>query len=442
MDAYLTRARTALIGFEAILTALEEAFPTAPSSQAPQARLDRLREVVARLRTFLSRLTAALGHIEATGLDVVDLQVRLQVESASLASGLTELEEAIGKIPGLIEGLEHPLADLEEAAQRVAAALFPNAVEGVREINRTLWDFRPLWIDYERTLAFVRTGRGGLTETQIDAVTRTAAALRARIDDVNDLLNQLTVSMPTDRVAIKALLRSARVALRDTARQAQSKAAERYKAFHGILKRAERLADKVFDQFFDIRVPVFPPAARLAEIDGLIDAATYAQLAGVERFALLNVTARLRSITFGEGNDDHLLSTRFGIRVFDVFPDRIYFTASAAFIDTIRTLEQQRVFVSAPASLHRFKTGSFKQRESRKGNVQVSYATGTPDAPGDTKRVSVDADIDLYRSPTKHLFGEVLVNHLTGSKTDQFKVWDTLASREIAPISGFDVVTA
>jgi hypothetical protein len=55
--------------------------------------------------------------------------------------------------------------------------------------------------------------------------------------------------------------------------------------------------------------------------------------------------------------------------------------------------------------------------------------------------VSVDADIDLYRSPTRHLFGEVLVNHLTGSKTDQFKVWETLASRRVPPIGGFSVVT-
>jgi hypothetical protein len=41
----------------------------------------------------------------------------------------------------------------------------------------------------------------------------------------------------------------------------------------------------------------------------------------------------------------------------------------------------------------------------------------------------------------RHLFGEVLVNHLTGSKTDQFKVWDILASADVQPISGFSVVS-
>jgi len=99
------------------------------------------------------------------------------------------------------------------------------------------------------------------------------------------------------------------------------------------------------------------------------------------------------------------------------------------------------VFEEAPASLHRFRDGSFKQRQSRKGNLQLSYAFGSVEDPADRTKVRVDADIDLYRSPTRHLFGEVLVNHLTGSKTDQFKVWDILASSQVVPITGFDVVS-
>jgi hypothetical protein len=434
MDEYLKRARTALTAFEAALAACEAAFPTVPSPQAPQDRLARLREVVARLQVPLARLMSALRHIESTGLDIVDLQVSLEIESGSVASRLTELEEAVGKVPGLGEQIEQPLSRLEEAAQRLAAALFPNAIEGVREINRTLWP------EYERTLAMARNGKGGLTEAQLVAVTRTAEGLRARIDEVNDLLNQLTVSMPTDRATVKTLLHGARVALRDTARQARSKAADSFKPFHGVLKQAERIADSVFEQFGNVRVPVFPPADQLAEIDGLIDRPFYLQLAGVERFALLNVASRLKGIAFGPGAGNHLLAPQFDIRVFDVFPDRVYFTARVAFIDTVKTLAANKVFAPAPASLHKFKAGSFKQRDSRKGNVQVSYAPGTPESPGDTTRVSVDADIDLYRSPTMHLFGEVLVNHLTGSKTDQFKVWSTLAARAVKPVKGFDVV--
>ena len=49
----------------------------------------------------------------------------------------------------------------------------------------------------------------------------------------------------------------------------------------------------------------------------------------------------------------------------------------------------------------------------------------------------MDADIDLYRSPLRHLFGEVLVNHLTGTTTDQFKVFDILAATKLPMVAGF-----
>ena len=93
-------------------------------------------------------------------------------------------------------------------------------------------------------------------------------------------------------------------------------------------------------------------------------------------------------------------------------------------------------FKSAPASLHRFNEGSFKQRTFRKGNLQVSFAS----RPGD--RVVVDADIDLYRLAVPHLFGEVLVNHLTGKTTDQFSVRAVLDDQSVAPIGGFQLMTA
>jgi hypothetical protein len=64
----------------------------------------------------------------------------------------------------------------------------------------------------------------------------------------------------------------------------------------------------------------------------------------------------------------------------------------------------------------------------------VSYAT----RPGD--RVVIDADMDLYRSAVPHLFGEVLVNHLTGSTTDQFKVRDILEAQSIDPIGDFELL--
>jgi len=281
----------------------------------------------------------------------------------------------------------------------------------------------------------------GLTTDQIARVEQTANQVRARFDDVNELLNQLVVAGAANGPVVQSLIRQARQALSAAVREAKSKAADAYKPFHGVLKRAEGVARKIDEQFAELRVPVFPEATRLDELVGLVDATRYAELAGVERFALLNISARLRSIPLAVGGSGHLLSRQFAIRVFDVFPDRVYFTADASFITAVQALKDARVFEEAPASLHRFKDGSFKQRGAGKGNLQLSYAFGSPGQSSDRTRVRVDADIDLYRSSVRHLFGEVLVNHLTGSKTDQFKVWDILTSSRVVPIGDFDVVT-
>jgi len=53
----------------------------------------------------------------------------------------------------------------------------------------------------------------------------------------------------------------------------------------------------------------------------------------------------------------------------------------------------------------------------------------------------VDADLDLYRAAIPHLFGEVLVNHLTDSRTNQFAVRDILDEQGITPVGGFGLLT-
>ena len=84
--------------------------------------------------------------------------------------------------------------------------------------------------------------------------------------------------------------------------------------------------------------------------------------------------------------------------------------------------------------MHRFKEGSYKQKTFKKGNLQVSYASRAGN------RVVVDADMDLYRDLVPHLFGEVLVNHLTGNTTDQFRVRRILDEQSIDPVGGFELV--
>jgi len=444
MQQYLRRATAALAGLNATIDGFDrERVGLRSAAGLTDKQLDALADIVARLRTAATQLEHSLTQISGeTALDVVDLQVRLEGEATGLASALKALGEIVAKAPAILTATGDTLYTLEESAARVAAAIFPSTIEGVRQINRTLWDFRPLWNEYTRTLAaeVARPAGKGLTSEQLAKIEQTANRVRARFDAVNELLNQLVVGTVSG-ADVTSVITQAREALSGAVREARSRAADAYKRFHGVLKRADALARKIDDQFAGLRVPVFPDAARLDDLAAGVDAALYAELAGVDRFALLNIAARLRSIPLADGPQEHLLSRRFSIRVFDVFPDRVYFTADASFITAVEALKAVRLFEEAPASLHRFKDGSFKQRQSRSGNLQLSYAFGSPEQPNDRTKVRVDADIDLYRSPVRHLFGEVLVNHLTGSKTDQFKVWDILASSQVVPIGGFDVVS-
>ncbi|MGE3513122.1 MAG: hypothetical protein AB7N65_30035, partial [Vicinamibacterales bacterium] len=83
----------------------------------------------------------------------------------------------------------------------------------------------------------------------------------------------------------------------------------------------------------------------------------------------------------------------------------------------------------------RFKEGSYKQTAFLKGNLQVCYASRAND------RIAVDADIDLYRLVVPHLFGEVLVNHLTGNTTNQYAVRNILDTQNVAAVGGFALLS-
>jgi hypothetical protein len=116
-----------------------------------------------------------------------------------------------------------------------------------------------------------------------------------------------------------------------------------------------------------------------------------------------------------------------------VFPDRIYLEADRSVIVDV---DADSAFAPAPAALHRFNEGSYKQTTFRKGNLQLSYASRPAD------RVAIDADMDLYRSAIPHLFGEVLVNHLTGNSTSQFAVRRILDEQAIEAIGSFELLRA
>jgi len=443
MRDYLARAHTALDAFDAAARALA----TAAAGPGTSPLLQKSRDTAQALLDATTTLRRSLFLPEHTAVDIADLQARLEGETRQLARLLKSLGESVERAAGdskaAVPTLTPALQNLEEHAQRVAAAVFPSAIEGVREINKALWNMRIIWREYGEVLDKAVRGKfPGLTSKQLDAVDAVAEEVLGRFDAVNDLLNTLVIApLVGDSTTVTATVKSARAELLAAVKRARSKAAEAYKPFHGVLGRTEKLGLEIAGKFDDLRIPVFPPPGNLDAFAAYVDHDVYRALPGVRRFALLNIGSRLHSIETAAGSGEMLTAPRFDIRVFDVFPDRIYFTARIEFLKAVKSLADDGVFTTAPAGLHRYNDGSYKQRGGRKGNLQVSYAAGTPTDPADPARITVDADIDLYRGTVAHLFGEVLVNHLTGSKTDQFKVWDILADNDVAPLGGFDVIS-
>lgn len=432
MDTYTQRAHAALDQVDAAVTGLTAAIVPLTAGQAqPKSVATRLDESLARLRLASDALRLSFSHIEHTALDIVDLQARLEGETAAMASALRLLGETVEQTASLREALTPACSQLEEAVSRLASTTFPSAVQGLAAVNRALWDFQgPVRKAYERKLAEV-VGRRTLTPVQVSKVEAAAQDVRSRFEAVNGLIDTLAGSALHDRDTVASMVSDARSNLLGALAAARSRASNVYKPFHGVLKQAEAVAARVIRHLDRCRVPVFPRPEALDEARLFIDHDVYMDLPGVARFALLNILSSLRTIP-GDGDAGHLLCPTFVRRVFAVFPDRIYLEATPALLTATERLTSVGAFAPAPAALHRFREGSVKQREHRKGNLQLSYerAGGI---------VRVDADIDLYRGPVSHLFGEVLINHLTGSTTDQYAVRRALDARGVEPIGGFEV---
>jgi len=449
---YLKNARAEMKKLESAAAAMLSTIDTDAAIRSVQAqKLKKVKELLQALPSRTAKLENSFLTVEKTAVDITDLQNRLDDEADGLASLLSKLGDTLEKDtnnpPSAGDML---LADqarmLEEQAKRVAMALFPNAIEGLADINRMLWNFRIISADYDRAFKQeeART-KNRLSDTQLATVRSNAARLTACFDNINALMNQFTISRQGDAKEVQSLVDRTREELRKALKAARELDQDAFKPFRGVLEAAENLAKSINKKVDEVNVPVFPASDNvLAALNDIIAADFYDGLAGVQRMALLNISSRLNSIKFGPEDDDHLLSRRFKHKVFDVYPDRIYFEVDKTFIDTIDRMKDDKgkvraIFEKAPASLHKFKDGSYKQKQSTKGNIQVSFQeikTGGVS----TGRYRVDADIDLYRSPLRHLFGEVLVNHLTGNTTDQFRVFKTLAESSLPAIAGFNVI--
>jgi hypothetical protein len=425
------RVFAALGQFNGRLFAFVELVRSRPADppRLPQKALDELLAITGRARTASDAIARSFTLIEQTSLDIVDMQVRLQGEAARLASALRELGDAVEGRQVVGEVFADPLVALDEAAQLVAAAMFPSAVQGLREVNVKLWDFEKLqWKRYTDILtAVVQSGKISSSEqVQIQAIADEVARAFA---EVNTLLNDLAERRIADAGSLRRRLDQAPEKLTAALEKAESQLTPAFSVFAPVIKASGKVAQDVAKLLRKLTIPLFPAYEKLEACRDLIDRMLYDSLNGVQVFALLNILARLQATT-AAGRP--LLAER-AAKVTHVFPDRIYFEVDASLLDDLRA--DTRSFVGAPASLHRFKDGSFKQRIFPRGNLQVTFAARP------AGRIVVDADIDLYRAAVPHLFGEVLVNHLTGSSTSQYAVRRILDAQSIRPIGGFQFLT-
>jgi hypothetical protein len=376
----------------------------------------------------LAALSQSLFLIEQTALDVVDMETRMQNESRKLADLLDELEEQVHAQFFIKNFFENQLVALESEAQSLAAGLFPSGVQGLNKVNAKLWEFTNLqMIIYRDTL---KREQENLSTEARQSIESRFRDLRQPFDDLNEFLNELALrSLDAGEIEESFSQRTAVLtAARNLAKDALAR--QEFGEFRSILKASIDIAESLQESLRAVRVPVFPEHSDLQELRDSIPDDSYTSLTGLEAFALLNIAARMRSLALAGVS---MLSPEFEIRIFDVFPDRIYFQAKESLIQSIA---KSGLFVRADASLHKFRAGSFKQNTLATGNLQLSFSEPTDG------RINVDADIDLYRNPLLHLFGEVLRNHLTGQKTDAYKVRRILDEQNVLPIGGFRIFGA
>ena len=104
MEQFLTRARATLAEFLAAVDAFDsEQTAGAPAAGLTDKQIKSLAHIVVRLRAAAKHSKHSVTQISGeTALDIVDLQVRLEGETAALASALKALGEIATKAPDIL----------------------------------------------------------------------------------------------------------------------------------------------------------------------------------------------------------------------------------------------------------------------------------------------------------------------------------------------------
>lgn len=196
-----------------------------------------------------------------------------------------------------------------------------------------------------------------------------------------------------------------------------------------IILESEHTAE--FPELTALPDPLRDVFVRSARREGTSPPARFFQaLPALKKAAALNILAKMGDTPAG---DDGATVLSHVDHVYDFYQDRIYVVLApgaplpAMLLASIQKGETR--FTVAQSSLHKgFQDASFKtQEDSGRGNLQLSFNAGN------AKRVKVDADIDIYTDVLRHLFGEVFRNHLTGMKTNPYRVYQILTGMGIRP---------
>src|SRR6187397_3322539 len=95
---------------------VESVKTTTPDSRLSKKGLDELLQMADRARAAADAIARSFTLIDVTALDIVDMQVRLQGETARLASALRELGKAVTEKDTLRDAFGDALVALDESA--------------------------------------------------------------------------------------------------------------------------------------------------------------------------------------------------------------------------------------------------------------------------------------------------------------------------------------
>lgn len=101
--------------------------------------------------------------------------------------------------------------------------------------------------------------------------------------------------------------------------------------------------------------------------------------------------------------------------------DRLFGWADSSLVAHLESAVQAGKLTPAPANLHPGATRSYKQTLFSEANLQITLHENDRKQIGGTQCLMIEPDIDYFRDPAAHFFGEVLVNAF-GSMTDPRQV--------------------